>query len=886
MKPDNRVPPFFDGSRIAIVDGLLDIVDSVNKSGTAKWISIEAPSGWGKTRLVQELYKRLAAKQEKQYWPPSILQTSSSYKNDVMSRRKRVFPNPDLFEREAGALPAFMWLGFACELRNGVPSQVLLEDLEQLKAHTIYLEASWSALASFKEKRFPSLAQAKQAVSDVIDETISHSAGKIIEEIGNATVPGMGLLVKLGRIGFDKTKESSQIKKNISSAGAIEIKSNTPDLIMETVSIIAKLSKPGLPTIVFVEDLHKATPLMEKLIDKLIRLDASVIIITSTWPGELEKRDILKAPLIEDGLKSRIIRIQHEQPLSSTFFTDEASMSPLSDDSMRGIIKSYFLKVDEKTLELLAKRYNNPLPLELVCSLPVYAKNFPDGDLCLTEKEIEGLPPTVHKLYVELWEALPEHVQQTLIIATLAIPFGHHDWDNELLMRVLKDTEDYQDIALMLEAENITHGWTRDIEYWLKRFNEPDQMKVALDFIDENFRPHEIEGLISSLVSNLCKKRLDIETHSKQDQHAAWMILTLHKRNLIADHDVVLVAIRVLQEELRLFPLEYPIILGFGEQLDQLTDVKNKEELLKGRVVNALVLSKLGKIKDALEESKNILRDNISMFGADAPEILKIRNNIAYYLAKSGDVYAALEKFNALLGDQIRVLGPDAPDILKTRNNIANALGKRGDVETALAKFNALLRDHVRVLGPDAPETLEIRNNIANALGKRGDVETALEKFKALLRDQVRVLGHDAPQTLITRNHIAIMSHENGELNDVSEQLYKLLGDQIRLLGADAPKTLVTRNNIAHLLADSGDVYEALKQFNDLLDDQLRVLDSDAPDILVTRRDISFCLYKIGDVEGALKHLFIILGDQIRMFGSDAPATEKTRNDIMNLMSY
>ena len=82
-------PPFVGDSRHRVVDGLVDILDEMNSTGEPRWVSLEAPSGWGKTRVVQEFYARLAARQSNHYWPETILGASDVHGFEVGDRRKR-----------------------------------------------------------------------------------------------------------------------------------------------------------------------------------------------------------------------------------------------------------------------------------------------------------------------------------------------------------------------------------------------------------------------------------------------------------------------------------------------------------------------------------------------------------------------------------------------------------------------------------------------------------------------------------------------------------------------------------------------------------------------------------------------------------------------------
>ena len=70
--------------------------DQVSESGTPRWWSLEGHPGWGKTRIVQEFYRRLAAERQPgdRYWPlsliPDDLVADGAGVSTVM--RKRVYP--------------------------------------------------------------------------------------------------------------------------------------------------------------------------------------------------------------------------------------------------------------------------------------------------------------------------------------------------------------------------------------------------------------------------------------------------------------------------------------------------------------------------------------------------------------------------------------------------------------------------------------------------------------------------------------------------------------------------------------------------------------------------------------------------------------------------
>ena len=138
-------PPFVGEQRRELVGRLLAEFDLVSQSGTPRWWSLEEDSGWGKTRIVHELYRRLAAERQTgaKYWPPSLLPQAPVAKDagslmSLMSMRKQVIP--ELVVPEPEAVPQWFWWGISCATRSGTPVQALAADLAQFVDHQVGLE--------------------------------------------------------------------------------------------------------------------------------------------------------------------------------------------------------------------------------------------------------------------------------------------------------------------------------------------------------------------------------------------------------------------------------------------------------------------------------------------------------------------------------------------------------------------------------------------------------------------------------------------------------------------------------------------------------------------------------------------------------------------------
>ena len=136
--------PFVGVGHRRLVDELVAEFARVREGRVPSWWSLEANTGWGKTRVIQELYARLAAAQpEPRYWPAAILTSAPGRAED---QRKQV--HPPLVEAPAGAVPEWFWWGIACSSRHGTPLNALVHDLDRFEERRAALEARFRQLAS------------------------------------------------------------------------------------------------------------------------------------------------------------------------------------------------------------------------------------------------------------------------------------------------------------------------------------------------------------------------------------------------------------------------------------------------------------------------------------------------------------------------------------------------------------------------------------------------------------------------------------------------------------------------------------------------------------------------------------------------------------------
>jgi hypothetical protein len=432
---DAKQPPLIGSSRIRLVDGLLALVDQVQQTGETRWVSLEAPSGWGKTRVAQALYERLAARQSQRYWPATILEaTAAAHSDDITDRRKRVYPEWDKLDRAAGSLPDFFWWGLSgADYKNGAASSILRKDIEQqIERHAVYLELAWAALDRLDHGAFPTLADARRALGAVLDEVAGWGVGEALEQFAGWGLPGSGLLVRLARGRVDKARADAERRAAVALAGPLP--AAQPNLLDDTRDNLTRLARPGLPVLVFIEDLHWVPPLIAELLECLVRANAALLVISSTWPRELERHPRLLALPQDPIVGERCLRVLHDAPAPAPFPAD-AGLAELPAADMQQLVLAYYPKAEPETLRRLGARYNNPMMLELVCRQDAWRRDFPDGDLALEPQEIADLADDVAAQYKRIWDALPPRVQQALVLATLAIPDDETAWDRDLVGR-------------------------------------------------------------------------------------------------------------------------------------------------------------------------------------------------------------------------------------------------------------------------------------------------------------------------------------------------------------------------------------------------------------------------------------------------------------------
>ena len=934
---------FVGDSRRALVDGLADVFEEVRETCRPRWVSLEAPSGWGKTRVGQELYARLAAGQEEpRYWPEVI----------ESSVRKAV--EPQEHEKPEYALPEYLWWGISCSARReqASPSLLLEGDVRRLSRHGIYCDEAIRNLSGEpgRWKQVPWRRLADALTDTLKDETIGVAANKAVEELVGAAMPGVGALLRFGRWGKEKLKDRHELEKAIASRTRLSDSDDSAgDIVDETVNRLSGVTEKGFPVVMLVEDVHDADEVLLELLDKLLRRKGSLLVVTTGWPERIEGDDAdgRLVKLMRDHT-DRLHRVQHDGPAGEGF-SENAGLQELEEDARREMLRRSGLPdVEAATEQALLDRYVNPYALELFCELycmPEVLKKYrnSDGELEIPARQINKLPSTIRDLYQELWRQLPSEVRLSLAVARLITPMsingdaggGEDLWTAPVLHDVLAnlayDAVEFpsaERVRTALERAPSVHSWVRTIDDYLRAFVEVPQKDIAskdgLDLLEDSLERDEdsLDDACRQIWTQLADTLLasgELATTS----NIARCTLALHAEGFITDNTVAARAIEALLTDLADKPRELPerirlyeylsyeylsrldtttafairhhgatahgeagqthtAIKLFGELLNDRQQILGNDhpDTLNTRSHLAYWVSDSGRVSEAISLSKELLLYEQRILGNDHPNTLTTRNNLAYELGKSGRVSEAIDASEELLNDQQRILGNDHPDTLRTRNNLARFLGDSGRVDEAVGALADLLNDQQRILGNDHPNTLTMRGHLASRQAESGRLVEAVGALEELLNDQQRILGNDHPDTLWTRNNLARFLGDSGRVDEAVGALADLLNDQQRILGNDHPNTLTTRGNLARFLGESGRARESISTFEELLNDEQRILGNDHPNTFITRNNLALRLGNSGRVDEAISAFEELLNDQQRILGNDHPNTLTTRHNL------
>ena len=740
--------PLYGKSRQSLADDLFKKFNEVNITGKPIWISLEAPSGWGKSRVVHELYKKMAEAQKDDYWPADI--SDNIFGDESACINKRKLTSPKEINRAEGSLPSFMWWGINAYKRHGGSIDTLKHDLDQFKAHEIYLEEAWAQLSSTKDKVIASHVELKKAASEIANEGIVEGATKALNTLVDVTFPPLGLALTLGKWSYVKSKNKKLISDAINSPGVNRVSGNEKDLVGETISVLKRLAIPGLPLVIFVEDFHFSTPLLREFMTSLIRSNAACLFITTSWPGELNNIKDINKLFIEPYYQVRIKRVRHNDKKLPEGFSGYSSLKELERDAREKVIRQYFKNVDSDTISRLLDRYPNPLALELLCNLPKY-KKLSGKELSISQEEIDKVPSTIRDLYGETWKCLSEDVREEIVLSLLAIPEELTEWHSDIVSKAIikyRNDNEYR-----TEQSGISSGWVNVVSEWLRCLNESVQYDVVKEYADEILTEDEFEMFGSYLAEEIAKISFDENTSDKIN--LAYLTITLHKIKKI-DGKYALKAVVYLQKAKgELGDYDESLKLGFylanifkGDHIDN-----ESPDALWARLYFSNALAYSDKYEEAFAEFNSLLDISEEKLKRNHPVRMCARNDKAFHTYYFSGFEKANKLYCSLITDQVND-GFDNYHKQLALDNFANIHMREGNHADAMNIFNKLIPGLIKEEGANSRVTLTARLNSAVNIGYCGKERDCYKILEDIQRSQTLNLGKYDEDTFTCRCNI------------------------------------------------------------------------------------------------------------------------------------
>ena len=877
-------------------------------AGVPRWVSLEAGTGWGKTRLVQEFYGVLAARgTAPAYWPPTLWSAVAQGDQGSLANveRRRNLLHPEVVRPDPGAVPNWFWWGITCGSRSGTASQALLQDLGQFEGHRAGLEARWREIVGLRTRAAKSV---RSHSSELIGTGVGEAAS-VAASMMNMALPGLGFLLLAAKSGGQALKrhlDEGPFEIDVSAGG-------TMATVEEIAPAVTQLASAGIPMVVAIEDVHLGDPvLVELLVSLLTAASAPILVVTTSWPGLLDQPERVAARLGTLVPAERSVRLREDHELVG-----------LGDADLGRLVEHHLPGIDERSRDRIARRFPNPLMVDIVCSLAALQRPVAAGQP-IRDELIDGMPRNIRQLYEKSWEELPVQVRDLLATAAVLLPcnitddqalFDDH-WDSRLLEAVL--TEDASEDAGI-------YAWERRVTESLRRFHEPAQRDVATDAAAHEL-PADTSDIYAAahrwlvgyvdtddpVASNAARRlmvALALEHHIPwtNDVSAALVVIcnqlgdtgaTADLAKIIELTDAALdggidhgerTTIRLRQAKgwaLGCLGRIDDALVALEDVIVDLTRVRGFDaaDTLIARGTHAELLAESGRVDEAVGAMEKLLPEVLQTFGIHARATSVTRTNLAGWVGELGRVDEAVVLLEELLTDQVQARGVDAEDALTTRGHLVIWVRESGRVDEAIAMSEALLIDMVRVHGPVHPVTLQARISLGSSLVLAGRVDEAIGLLEDVLVELVELQGVDALLTLLARNVLAGAYAKSGRVDEAIAAFEELLADQTRVLGSNAPATMSTRGGLAVTIGELGRVDEAIAAFEELLADQTRMLGEYAPDTLRTRHNLAAALGESGRVDEAISALDGLVVDLTRVLGADSRQTTDARDRLVGLL--
>ncbi len=851
---------FVGPDRCALVERLEQAFDRVAERREPQLISLEAPQGWGKTRIVQVFYERLAVRQpEPAYWPPALVAPDEP---GWLKVRKRVAP--ETFRR--GADMPWMWWGLRCgqsethELEN-----VLARDVGHLDLHFTGLLA---AQADRERLKRDVAAVSKSAVGlglDVLQADTVLQAGELAVDVSRLVVHAAR------RRGGEREDDEVQVVQAVDPGRA--------PLVEKVVEVIRRTAGDGLPFVIVVDDAHDADESVIAVLEHIFAgpTPVPVLCVLTAWPDRLAKQSRNREGLggwLEHAVERDPARCQRHL------------LARLKPGELASIVRERAPATEAVVASAFADRADgNPLVLEGLLQLPRVIQAIRNGGIALAAEEVRDFDNKLPTIMRAAWEGLPLPVREALCLCTLQ--------GREAVERLLLDSyavvvpESAPHAKQALNEAVDPYAWIHR-EKELLRFRERHTFEIARGSLTDHLSREAVSSGRRSIVTRIAGWRRERSTWEDLTPETRRALRRIHVEIARAGETGDLAAAAASAHELGLGALDagkYAQARGLAEDALAWTQGGSEEvyELRLGlQLVQARAYWALGEPDRGRKLLERVLTEAEASLSADHPLALEARTVLARVLGEGGDWRRAREMLERLVEDSARVMGRDHDNTLDARAHLAVAILYGGDFGEAQRLLAELLPDRERAFSPRHPDAVEVRLLLAN-LKMLDEPERAREIQEEAVRVAEEALGADHPHVLEARSTLALTLRDLGYYREARALQAQTIEDCERILGARHQTTLGERVHLAQTRVLAGDPSGTSMQRAAAADLE-QALGPNHPDTLAARRKMAETMAAQGDVRSAHLTLGRLLGEVEDRLGARHPETGATRRALAGVL--
>ena len=850
---------FVGSDRVGVVDSLVGVFDRVVGGGGAGLVVLSAPTGFGKTRVVQEFFARVSAAQPVPAYWPARLEGDSSQRWTLT--RKCVFPA--VVDVPAGAVMGWMWWGVSCSLRQDrTPTQALFDDATQLAAHGGSLLERLSAgdVAGRSVDGTSALVGALGLLGVMLAPPVA---------LGVSVVGGLrtlwqnkDLLGAVTKWRADRDAAKTGFRLDADGHGREQ-------QIRVLGDNIVKMSQQ-VPVVLVIDDAHWADSTLVEFVDQVMSAPrVRVMIVATTWPTHDELNPFQEwfnqfGPAHPDRCEMVALQRFEEHDLDALIQSEYSAIAPVGAAQLPADVVARVGEICGVT----------PMGVRAVFGLERTQRLIQQQHL--TIDEITRLPRDLEDALRKYWDEIPQTVQTVLAMAAVA---GIRFLPAPIIAAAT--AQGITDATHRLGQGQHPYSFVRGIEADLAAFVDPIFYDAAQRAAQDTFTSAEYQIIREALVDYALIVSLEDSTQAVCE--AAWSAhVMLAKEGFTNTTNAAQSALNLAHLAANKFDYTTAI-----QQTQLSLDWTPSEQVdhpdtLNARANLANWIGEMGRVDDAIAMFEAVLIDQTRVLGPDHPSNLVTRHNLAGWLGKYGRVDDAITMLEALFIDEVRILGVGHLYVLTTASTVAHWYGEVGNVDGAITMLEAILDIELRGLGSDHPNTLATRNNLATWLSDVGRADEAITMLEAVLADRTRVLGPDHPDTLNTRHNLACSVALASRGGEAITMLEAVLADQLRVLGQDHPDTLTSLNSLANRFGEVGRVDDAIGNLEAVVIARTRVLGPDHPDTLNTRYNLAVWLGRADRTDEAITVLEAVLADQLRVLGQDHPDTLTSLNSLAN----